>query len=459
MSPYRHGEIFVTEDGGETDIDIGHYERFLGKHFTAENNISAGKIYQNIIAKERRGEFNGRDVQVIPHITNAIQDVMMGVAKDNDIVIVELGGTIGDIESMAHVEAIRQFRKKLGQGGSIVMHLTLIPYLESSGEIKTKPTQNSVRDLSRLGVNADIIVCRTASHIELDTETREKLVMYCNLDNVSDVIQAKDAKSIYEVPLLMKEQNLDDIVLKKLGLKAPKGNLADWEKMVAGMTNGGTPKTIAIVGKYIEVPDAYLSVMEAIKSACLVAHVKPKIKLIHAEDIEKNGAEKMLNDADAIIVPGGFGSRGLEGKIATAAYARKHNIPFLGIGLGMRTAIIQFARMECGIKDHKPMFVRRDPMQRGSWKVDLVARTNTQALYGKTQTEERHRHRYELTEESRAQLESKGLIVSGTNGSLAEIIELPNHPFFVATLFHPELISKPYEPHPLFVGLVKSLIV
>ena len=461
MSPYRHGEIFVTDDGAETDIDVGHYERFLGKHFTVANNSTTGKIYQNVISRERSGEFNGRDIQVIPHITDEIITQMKAVADGNDVVIIELGGTIGDIESMAHVEAIRQFRKKLGPQGSVLLHLTLIPYLEASGEIKTKPTQNSVRDLSRLGVTADMIVCRTSAHVKLDAETKEKLVMYCNLDSVEDVIHAKDARSIYEVPLLLKEQNMDDIVLKKLGLKAPKGDMREWEKMVDGLTNGGTPKTIAVVGKYVEVPDAYLSVSEAIRAAALATHVKPTIKFIHAEDVEKHGAKKMLQGADAIIVPSGFGKRGLEGKMLTAQYARENKTPFLALGgLGMSSTVLEFAKNVAKIKDEKELFKKGDVMRLGLYKCALTPGSKAHAQYGKAEIAERHRHKYEFQNEFKKQLEDAGLVFSGINKEndlveIVEIVELKDHPYFVAAHFNAEFISKPYKPHPLFVGLMK----
>ncbi|MCL2229224.1 MAG: CTP synthase, partial [Firmicutes bacterium] len=331
MSPYEHGEVFVTNDGAETDLDIGHYERFLGRNLTANSSFSSGQIWLNVINKERKGEYLGKTIQIVPHITNEIIDTMKSVANDVDIVIVEIGGTVGEIESSTFIEAIRQFRNELGDQDSLSVHVTLVPFLEMSGEIKTKPTQISVRELGSMGVFTDIIVCRSSANVQLDTEARKKIALFCNLGSHENVIHNYDSRSIYEVPLTLKEQNFDDIVLKKLGLCAPQPDLKDWRNMVKHMFNGYPKKTVAIVGKYVSVPDAYLSVVESVNIAGISCKIKPEIKLVDSEEIEKHGAAKCLKGVDAIIVPGGFGNRGIEGKIKTAEYARKNNIPYLGI--------------------------------------------------------------------------------------------------------------------------------
>ncbi|MCL2586748.1 MAG: CTP synthase [Firmicutes bacterium] len=480
MNPFRHGEVFVTDDGTETDLDIGHYERFIGRHLGSDNSFTMGKIYSHVIAKERKGDFLGRDVQVVPHVTDEIKSMFRKAAKDSDIVIVEIGGTVGEIEGMTPMEAVRQFKRELGPKGSVSIHVTLVPVLATNGEIKTKPTQNSVKDLNRLGVYPDLIVCRTSAGIELDEETKEKLAMFCNLDSTNEVIHNPNCSTIYEVPVLLKNQKVDDIILKKLGLKAAKDNLAEWKAMVKKMQykNGRQAKTIAIVGKYVAVPDADLSVMEAIRAASLATDTRVEIKLVSAEDIESVGVE-LLDGVDGIVIPGGFGGRGIEGKITTLRHARENEIPLLGICLGMQMAVIEFARNVVGLAGANSTEMNPDTphpiidlmasqenicelggtMRLGLYKCDLKEGTLARNLYGKNQISERHRHRYEFNCDYKQQLENHGMVFSGINpeSNLVEIIELSDHPFFIASQFHPELLSKPYKAHPLFIGLLEAV--
>jgi CTP synthase len=478
MSPYQHGEVFVTDDGTETDLDLGHYERFLNTCFTKKSNVTTGRIYSNIIEKERRGDYLGATVQIIPHVTNEIKDYMRGVAGDNDIVIVEIGGTVGDIEGTVYIEAIRQFRKELGAGNSISIHVTLIPYMEASGEIKTKPTQSSVRDLQQLGVFADILVCRTSSAVEIDTEHKEKIAMFGSLDSPNDVIHNKDCRTIYEVPLMFAKQNFDKIVLQKLGLPVTKCDTGEWERMVEKLCDEKLPQvSVAIVGKYVEVADAYISVTEAVKHAGIANNVRVSVKLVDAEDVEKHGVKTAVGGVDAIIVPGGFGNRGIEGKILTVQYARENNIPYLGLCLGMQIAVIEYARNVLGLvgatstefdKEAKyPVIDIMDEQKRiknmggtmrlGLYDCEIMPNTLAAKLYGRTAIKERHRHRYEFNNAYREQLTQAGLQIGGVNRELdlVEIIEIPTHPFFIAGQFHPEFLSRPNQPHPLFCGLVE----
>ena len=351
MSPYEHGEVFVTDDGAETDLDIGHYERFLDINCSRKSGITSGQIYSSILTKERRGDYLGHTVQIVPHVTNEIKDYMRAIGEGQDIVIIEIGGTVGDMEQAVYIEAIRQFRHELGMGNSVSIHVTLIPYIASSGEIKTKPTQNSVKDLQQQGVFADVLVCRTTADVELDQEHRDKIAMFCSLDNPEDVIHNRDCRTIYEVPLMFAKQNFDTIVLKKLNLKLNKCDLTEWSRMVEKLCDDSLPEvTVAIVGKYVAVADAYISVTEALKHAGIVNDVRVNVKLVDAENIERDGAVVWLKHVQGIIVPGGFGNRGIEGKIATIEYARENQIPFLGICLGMQTSVIEFARHICGLK-------------------------------------------------------------------------------------------------------------
>ena len=471
MNPLEHGEVFVTDDGAETDLDIGHYERFLGRSLSKKSSVTMGQIYQNTINKERKGDFLGKTIQVVPHVTNEIKNTMRGVADGNDIVIVEIGGTVGDLESTALIEAIRQFRRELGNGNSLSIHVTLVPYLNCSNEIKTLPTRHSVNRLSEMGVFPDIVVCRTNGDVLIDKAARDKIAMFCSLDSPQDVIHNHDCSSIYEVPVVLKKQKLDDIVLEKLGLTAPAGNLNDWKNMVIKLLSiMPLQRTIAIVGKYL-CQDAYLSVIESIKHAGAKCGVGIKIKLISCEDLDA------LSDVDGIIVPGGFGSRGVEGKIAAIKYARENNIPFLGICLGMQMAVVEFARNVLGLKEAHSTEMTASPypvidlmesqknvknkggtMRLGLYDCTLKKGTRSAKLYNSENIKERHRHRYEFNNKYREDLEKAGLVISGVNKELdlVEIIELKDHPYFVACQFHPELVSRPYSPHPLFVGLVNA---
>jgi len=479
MSPYQHGEVFVLDDGAETDLDIGHYERFLGRHFTRDCNSTMGKIYQSVIAKERRGEYLGKDVQVVPHVTNEIKVTMRSVAKDNDIVIVEVGGTVGEIEGQTFVEAIRQFRKELGRGNSLSIHVTLVPYLAASGAIKTKPTQASVHSLVHMGISPDIIVCRTSADIELDIETRAKIADFCNLSDIANVIHNRDCETPYEVPLMLRDQNFDDIVLKKLGMRAPKNAMTEWRAMVRELKRTKPIKKIAVVGKYVSTYDSYLSVLEAINHAAAASAVRAQIQLIDSVEVEEQGAAKLLAGFDGILVPGGFGNRGVEGKIMAAQYARENNVPYFGICLGMQIAVIEFARNVVGLhganstefdtdgphpiihmmSGQKTIEEKGGTMRLGLYPCKLLPETRARAAYGKDVVHERHRHRYEFNNKYREQLKSAGMVFSGVNveSDLVEIIELPAHPYFVAGQFHPEFLSKPYDAHPLFAAWMRAI--
>lgn len=482
MSPYQHGEVFVTEDGGETDLDIGHYERFLDINFHKNCNYTSGKIYSSIIAKERAGDYLGATIQVVPHVTNEIKTAMRSVAGDDiDVVIVEIGGTVGDMEGEPFLEAIRQFERELGYNNYVHIHTTLLPYLGAAGEIKTKPTQHSVKLLTSLGLMPDIIVCRSNADVELTDDLKNKIAMFCSLDSPKNVIHNPDCGSIYEVPNVLKEQHFDDVVLEKLQITAPEADMKAWNKMVETYENKNLPVVrVAIVGKYTMVPDAYISVTESIKHACIAHNVSPKVEIIDSELIEKDGAKKHLEGFDAIVVPGGFGSRGTEGKILTAKYCRENNIPYLGLCLGMQIAVIEFARNVAGLKDansvelnettpypvinvmedQKIITQKGGTMRLGEYTCRLIKGTKSARLYGKEEVKERHRHRYEFNNEYRELLEAKGLVVAGVNPkrNLVEIIELPDHPFYVAVQFHPEFKSRPYRPHPLFDGLISKAI-
>ena len=480
MSPYEHGEVFVTNDGAETDLDIGHYERFLDINCSYKSDITSGQIYTSVLNKERRGDYLGHTVQIVPHVTNEIKDFMRSIGEGQDIVIIEIGGTVGDMEQAVYIEAIRQFRRELGANNSVSVHVTLIPYIASSGEIKTKPTQNSVKDLQRQGVFADVLVCRTTADVDLAQEHRDKIAMFCGLDNQEDVIHNRDCRTIYEVPLMFAKQNFDTIVLKKLGLKLNQCDLSSWSAMVDKLCDDNLPEaTIAIVGKYAEVADAYISVTEALKHAGIVNDVRVNVKLVQAENIECDGAAAWLQGVHGVIVPGGFGNRGIEGKIAAIEYARTNQIPFLGICLGMQTSVMEFARHVCKLKDanstefdanvkypvihlideQKDIQNKGGTMRLGLYDCQIKAGTLASKLYGKTLIQERHRHRYEFNNAYRVQLEQAGLVVSGVNpqADLVEIVELPNHPYFIACQFHPELLSRPQHPHPLFKGLVAAV--
>lgn len=472
MSPYQHGEVYVTDDGAETDLDVGHYERFVDVNLTKYANCTTGRIYQTVLEKERRGDYLGQTVQVIPHITNEIKDRVTQVEKEEnpDVIISEIGGTVGDIESLPFLEAIRQLKFDLGKDNVLYVHVTLVPYIKTAGELKTKPTQHSVKELRSIGIQPDILVCRTEN--DLSEDLKAKLALFCDVDKEA-VIQLKDANSIYEVPLLLAEQKFDQQVIDQLNIGCQKADLCEWEKIVAKVKSIDKKVKIGLVGKYVELPDAYLSLVESLNHAGFCYSAEPDIKWINAEAIEKEGAEKYLNDVDGILVPGGFGERGIEGKIATAKYARENGIPFLGICLGMQSAVIDFARHVCNLEGaHSTEFNAESfhpvvhlldnnengIMRLGSYPCNLKPGTLVQSLYDTDKIDERHRHKYEINNAYREMLEEKGMIISGVSpdGALAEIVEIPEHPWFVACQFHPEYKSRPNRPHPLFIGFLKA---
>jgi CTP synthase len=479
MSPYQHGEVYVTEDGAETDLDVGHYERFVDQNLSKYANVTTGRIYQTVLDKERRGDYLGQTVQVIPHITNEIKEQVMKFEKTSavkpDVIITEIGGTVGDIESLPFLEAIRQLKFDLGKDRVMYIHVTLIPYIKAAGELKTKPSQHSVKELRSIGIQPDILVCRTEKDISQDIKA--KLALFCDVDREA-VIQLKDASSIYEVPLMLAQEGFDREVVKRLGLECHEADLAEWEEMVQRVRSLDKKITIALVGKYVELPDAYLSVVESLKHAGFQYNTEVNIKWIDAENIEKEGPEKLLQDVDGILVPGGFGERGIEGKIATAGYARKNKVPLLGICLGMQCAVIEFARNICGLSDANSIEFAADTpypvvhlmleqerienkggtMRLGVYPCHLLPDTKSLTAYGQDLINERHRHRYEINNDFREILEQNGMKISGVSpdGKLVEMIEITDHPWFVACQFHPELKSRPNRPHPLFLGLVKA---
>ena len=479
MSPYQHGEVFVTEDGAETDLDVGHYERFVDVNLTRYSNYTTGRIYQAVLEKERRGEYLGQTVQVIPHITNEIKSrvTFMEEKVGPDVIISEIGGTVGDIESLPFLEAIRQLKFDLGKERVLYIHVTLVPFIRTAGELKTKPTQHSVKELRSIGIQPDILVCRTEQ--DLSEDLRAKLALFCDVDREA-VIQLKDVTSIYEVPLMLAEEGMDRQVIKRLSLTCQKADLAEWEEIVRKVRNLNRQVTIGLVGKYVELPDAYLSIVEALKHAGLQYNCDIYIRWVNAELEVKEGPEAMLAGVDGILVPGGFGERGVEGKIATAGYARENQIPYLGICLGMQSAIIEFARAVCQLKvahssefspdtSHPVVDVMSEQihienkggtMRLGGYPCRLVPGTLVHRWYGKENIEERHRHRYEINNDYRVILQQNGMIFSGLSpdGRLVEIMELPDHPWFVGCQFHPELISRPNRPHPLFLGLIEHAL-
>ncbi|EAR54729.1 CTP synthetase [Photobacterium sp. SKA34] len=484
MSPIQHGEVFVTEDGAETDLDLGHYERFIRTKMTKRNNFTAGRVYADVLRKERRGDYLGATIQVIPHITNEIKSRVLAGAEGHDVAIVEVGGTVGDIESLPFMEAIRQLAVEQGRENTMFMHLTLVPYLAAAGEVKTKPTQHSVKELLSIGIQPDILVCRSDRMIPANE--RAKIALFCNVQEKA-VISMKDVDSIYKIPQLIKAQGLDDLVCKRFGITAPEADLSEWEQVIYEEANPTSEVVIGMVGKYIELPDAYKSVNEALKHAGLKNRLSVKIKYIDSQDVESKGTE-VLAGLDAILVPGGFGSRGVEGKILTAQYARENNIPYLGICLGMQVALIEFARNVAKMADaHSTEFNAETKypvvglitewidsegkveerteksdlggtMRLGSQLCHLQDGSKARTLYGQPTIHERHRHRYEVNNTLLPKLEKAGLKVSGLSADkkLVEIIEVPNHPWFVAAQFHPEFTSTPRDGHPLFEGFVKA---
>ena len=475
LNPYEHGECYVTEDGAETDLDLGHYERFLNVFTSQANNVTTGRIYKTVIEKEREGAYLGKTVQIVPHITDEIKRCMrlLGKSGDYDVIITEIGGTVGDIESLPYVEAVRQLQWELSTEDCMVVHLTLIPYLKAAGELKTKPTQHSVRALQQNGVLADVIVCR--SEYPVPDEMRRKIAMFCNV-RPDAVIVSEDAKSIYQVPILMHQQGLDDIIAEQFKLDLPEANLTKWETYLQRLFNPQYEVNIALVGKYVELQDAYKSILESFIHAGAANNCKVHVHTIHSEHLTNENIEDTLGEMDGILVAPGFGSRGLEGKILAIRYAREKQIPFFGICLGMQMAVIEFARNVLGwtdanstevsaetqhpvidmMEEQKRVTLKGGTMRLGAYPCRLKAGSLAESIYGKRDISERHRHRYELNSACIPDLEKAGLVISGTNpeSNLAEIIELPNHPFFVGVQFHPELKSTPENPQPLFVRFV-----
>jgi len=480
MNPYQHGEVYVTEDGAETDLDLGHYERFTNSKATKFNNVTTGQVYNSVISKERRGDYLGKTIQVIPHITNEIKERIKKVAEVSgaDIVLVEVGGTVGDIESLPFLEAARQFRLDVGFNNALYIHLTLVPYIKVAGEIKTKPTQHSVGTLREIGIQPDILICRTEK--TLSEEVKEKISLFCSIRKEA-VIEAKDVETIYEVPLVFKKQILDEIILGHFNLICKFSDLKDWQNdVVEKALNPKEKIKIAFVGKYIGLQDAYKSVYESLVHAGIANDAKVEVEKVDSELIEKEGADKFLHDVSGVLVPGGFGYRGIEGKIKAIKYAREHKIPFLGLCLGMQCAVIEFSRNACSMRganstefnkktkypvislleEQKKIKDMGGTMRLGLYLCKLKKGTKAQLLYKKNIIHERHRHRYEFNNKYKKALEKKGLVVSGVHpkNSLVEIVELKNHPFFVAVQFHPEFQSKPDVAHPLFKGFIKAAL-
>ena len=484
MSPYQHGEVFVTDDGAETDLDLGHYERFIDINLSKNSNTTTGKIYQSVINKERRGDYLGGTVQVIPHITNEIKERVFRVGQqDNaDFVITEIGGTVGDIESLPFLEAIRQVKKDVGKNDVLYIHVTLVPYISAAGELKTKPTQHSVKELRSIGISPDILVCRSEKPIS--KEMREKMAMFCDVDPDA-VIQNLTARSIYEVPMLMEEQGLDTIVLRKLAMEDKPKDMQGWHDMVARILKKYNKKvTVAVVGKYVALQDAYISITESLRHAAVANEAELDIHWVNAEEIEADDTDmdKVMAGVDGILVPGGFGNRGIEGKIKAIQYAREHKIPFFGICLGMQCAVIEFARHVCGMADanssefnpnstHPVIDLMPEQidvedlggtMRLGLYPCKVYPDTLTSKAYNAELIYERHRHRYEFNNAFREEIVGKGLVLGGTlpNGRLVEIVELPEseHPWFLGAQFHPEFKSRPTNPHPLFRDFVGAAV-
>lgn len=477
MNPIQHGEVFVTDDGTETDLDLGHYERFIDESLDKNSNVTTGKIYWSVLQKERRGDFGGGTVQVIPHITNEIKSRFYR-SKDMDedrIAIIEVGGTVGDIESQPFLESIRQFQHDVGRENAILIHVTLIPYLKASGEMKTKPTQASVKELQGMGIRPDVLVCR--SELPLSQELKDKIALFCNVPS-THVLQNLDVEYLYEAPLAMEKENLAQVVCECLELPCPEPDLSDWTEMVEALRNPDKEVTIALVGKYIQLHDAYLSVAEALKHGGIAARANVQIRWVDSELLTKEHAAELLGDVDGILVPGGFGDRGIEGKIIAIEYARTHKVPFLGICLGMQLSIVEFARNVVGYHDAHSIELDPDTMhpvislmpeqdgivdiggtlRLGAYPCVLKEGTKAYELYQENEIQERHRHRYEVNNDYRKGLQDNGMVLSGVSpdGRIVEMIEIPDHPFFVGTQGHPELKSRPNRPHPLFKGLIAA---
>ena len=476
MSPFQHGEVFVTDDGAETDLDLGHYERFIDESLSQANNITTGRIYQSVISKERRGDYLGSTVQVIPHVTDEIKGAIQRLAPENDVVITEIGGTVGDIESLPFLEAIRQFRVDAGQENVIFVHLTLIPYIAAAGELKTKPTQHSVRGLMQIGIQPDFLLCRTEH--KLSGEIRKKIALFTNVQ-LEGVIECLDVATIYEVPLALKAQGLDDVILKRLQLDAPQPDLSGWTKMVRRFKHPESGEArIAVVGKYTNLVDSYKSIQEALIHGGISNDVKVSIEWLSSEDFDGENHVNLLKDFHGLLIPGGFGQRGIEGMLAAVRCSRVNEIPFFGICLGLQCAVIEFARNVCNLEDsHSTEFLEdaSDPviclldsqrqvtkkggtMRLGAYPCILGEGTTARDIYGTSEVSERHRHRFEVNNNYRDLLNDHGLTISGTSpdGALVEMVEITNHPWFVAGQFHPELKSRPTRPHPLFASFIEA---
>ena len=484
MSPIQHGEVFVTDDGAETDLDLGHYERFIRTRMSKLNNFTTGRVYEEVIKRERRGDYLGATIQVIPHITNEIKRRVVMGGEGSDVAIVEIGGTVGDIESQPFLEAIRQLGTEVGRERAMYMHLTLVPYLPASGEVKTKPTQHSVKELRSIGIQPDILVCRSVS--ALPSNERSKIALFTNVADKA-VISLKDVDSIYKIPAVLKAQGMDNLVVERFHLDCPEADLTEWEQVLYAESNPSGEVTIGMVGKYVQLADAYKSINEALNHAGLKNRLSVNIQYVDSQDVASKGTE-VLQDLDAILVPGGFGERGIEGKIAAVKYARENNVPYLGICLGMQVALIEYARNVAGLENANS--TEFDPstanpvvglitewldadgqteirdnssdlggtMRLGSQLCHLVEGTKAHAAYGSKEIHERHRHRYEVNNNLRQKIEDAGLVVSGlsTDKQLVEVIEIPDHPWFIAGQFHPEFTSTPRDGHPLFEGFVAA---
>jgi len=477
MSPYQHGEVFVTDDGGETDLDLGHYERFTSVRVTRQHNVTTGKVYGSVIEKERRGDYLGRTVQVIPHITDEIKRSIQRVGADVDVVIVEVGGTVGDIESLPFLEAVRQLKKDVGRDNVIYIHLTLVPFMQASQELKTKATQHSVKELRAIGIQPDILLCRTDRY--LPPAIKSKIALFCDVEEEA-VITAKDVETIYEVPLVFHREGLDDIIVKLLGLPARPIDLGRWEAVVARVKSPRQATRVAVVGKYIELKDSYKSLIEALAHGGIANDARVELVWVDAEHIERDGAAAHFGDVHGVLVPGGFGDRGIEGKIEAIRYARERAVAYFGICLGMQCAIIEFARHVCGLEganssefnpttaepvvdllpEQRNLEAKGGTMRLGLYPIVLAEGSHASRLYGEGIIQERHRHRYEVNNDYRQRLEKNGLRVSGewAEKQLVEIIELPEHPYFIAGQFHPEFRSRPWDPHPLFAGFIRAAL-
>ncbi len=478
MSPFQHGEVFVTDDGAETDLDLGHYERFTHAKLSRDNNWTTGRLYEQIIAKERRGDYLGKTVQVIPHVTNEIKAATKKVAQDVDVAIVEIGGTVGDIESLPFIEAIRQMRQELGRDNTLFVHVTLVPFIAAAQELKTKPTQHSVKELLSIGIQPDILLCRTDRF--LSKEIKSKIALFCNVEEEA-VITAKDVASIYEVPVCFAHEEVDTLILRRLKLEAKDRDLSKWNDLVHRVYNPKDVVRIGIVGKYVEYEDSYKSLKEALVHGALAHNLKLEVNWIEAEGLETTDKadksyEAQLEDYDGLLVPGGFGKRGIEGMLRAIQYAREKQVPYFGICLGMQTACIEYARNVCGLADanssefdqatpHRVIYKLRElrgveelggTMRLGAWPCKIEPGTLAYQVYGQTEISERHRHRYEFNREYEETMVAAGLRISGStpDGTYVEMIEIPGHPFFIACQFHPEFKSKPLEPHPLFKAFV-----